>query len=313
MKLGIIIPCYNEQEVLLETSNQLLAVLKRLIDSGKISTESQIYFIDDGSEDDTWNIIESLSAHDSHIAGIKLSRNFGHQNALLAGLYTAKGDALISIDADLQDDVSVIDQMIDQHLLGNDVVYGVRKSRDTDTFFKRWTGETFYRLMQLLGVNLVLNHADYRLLSRRAINMLTDFREVNLFLRGIVPLIGLPSEKIYYDRAKRFAGSSKYSIKKMLFFALEGITAFSVTPLRFITILGIIVSLFSFTMITYILWIKIFSGEAIPGWASTILPVYLLGGIQIFCIGIIGEYQGKIYKETKARPRYLIEKDINCI
>lgn len=311
MRLGIVIPCYNEQEVLSETSSRLLTLLGNLIDTNKVSPDSQICFVDDGSIDNTWNVIASLVSEDKHIAGIKLSRNCGHQNALLAGLFTAHGDAIISIDADLQDDISVIEEMVDQYISGVDIVFGVRKRRDTDTRFKRWTGETFYRTMALLGVDLVFNHADYRLLSRRAVEALKEFREVNLFLRGMVPLIGFPSCNVYYDRAERFAGESTYPLKKMIALALDGITSFSVVPLRFITVIGVIVFLLTLAMIAYTVLIKFYSGSVVPGWASTVLPVYLLGGIQIFCIGIIGEYLGKIYKETKARPRYIMEKVIN--
>lgn len=311
MKLGIVIPCYNEQEVLKETCDRLLALLDRMSNKQKISADSKIYCVDDGSKDKTWELINSLASTNKQIAGIKLSRNFGHQNALLAGVFTVNEDAIVSIDADLQDDITVIEDMVDQHLSGIDIVYGVRNCRKTDTRFKRWTGEAFYRLMKVLGVDIVFNHADYRLLSRQAIDALKEFREVNLFLRGIVPLIGFSSSNVYYERVERFAGESKYPLMKMISFALEGITSFSVTPLRIITAIGIIVFLLSLAMTAYILSVKLLSGGAVPGWASTVLPVYLLGGIQIFCIGIIGEYLGKIYKETKARPRYIMEKVIN--
>ena len=311
MKLGIVIPCYNEQEVLKETCDRLLALLDRMSNKQKISADSKIYCVDDGSKDKNWELINSLASTNKQIAGIKLSRNFGHQNALLAGVFTVNEDAIVSIDADLQDDITVIEDMVDQHLSGIDIVYGVRNCRKTDTRFKRWTGEAFYRLMKVLGVDIVFNHADYRLLSRQAIDALKEFREVNLFLRGIVPLIGFSSSNVYYERVERFAGESKYPLMKMISFALEGITSFSVTPLRIITAIGIIVFLLSLAMTAYILSVKLLSGGAVPGWASTVLPVYLLGGIQIFCIGIIGEYLGKIYKETKARPRYIMEKVIN--
>ena len=311
MNLGIVVPCYNEEEVLEETCNRLLAVLDSMIKTSKLESGSRIYFIDDGSVDKTWQMISSLASSNSHVAGIKLSRNCGHQNALLSGLFTAKEDAIISIDADLQDDVSVIADMVDEYLSGVDIVYGVRESRKVDSPFKRWTSEAFYRLMALFGVDLVFNHADYRLLSRRAIEVLKEFKEINLFLRGMVPLIGLPSSNVYYARAERFAGDSKYPLMKMISFALEGITSFSVTPLRIITTIGVAVFMLSLVMTVYIVFVRFFSGDVVPGWASTVLPVYLLGGVQIFCIGIVGEYLGKIYKETKGRPRYIVEKVIN--
>ena len=311
MKLGIVVPCYNEQDVLRETSVRLLAVLDRLTAAGKIDAASRIFFIDDGSRDRTWPLIEALGAEDARIGGIKLSRNRGHQNALLAGLFTAGGDALVSIDADLQDDVDVIEQMVDEHLGGADVVYGARRRRDTDTAFKRMTAKLFYRLMRLLGGELIDNHADFRFMSRRAIEALKDFKEVNLVLRGLVPLIGFPSAIVYYDRVERAAGYSKYPLRRMISLALEGITSFSVGPLRLISVIGTIVFALSMLMSGYIVAVKLFSGRAIPGWASTVLPVYLLGGIQILCIGVIGEYIGKIYKEAKARPRYIIEKSFN--
>lgn len=311
MKLGIVVPCYNEQDVLRETSVRLLAVLDRLTAAGKIDAASRIFFIDDGSRDRTWPLIEALGAEDARIGGIKLSRNRGHQNALLAGLFTAGGDALVSIDADLQDDVDVIEQMVDEHLGGADVVYGARRRRDTDTAFKRMTAKLFYRVMRLLGGELIDNHADFRFMSRRAIEALKDFKEVNLVLRGLVPLIGFPSAIVYYDRVERAAGYSKYPLRRMISLALEGITSFSVGPLRLISVIGTIVFALSMLMSGYIVAVKLFSGRAIPGWASTVLPVYLLGGIQILCIGVIGEYIGKIYKEAKARPRYIIEKSFN--
>ena len=310
MKLGIVVPCYNEQDVLRETSVRLLAVLDRLTAAGKIDAASRIFFID-GSRDRTWPLIEALGAEDARIGGIKLSRNRGHQNALLAGLFTAGGDALVSIDADLQDDVDVIEQMVDEHLGGADVVYGARRRRDTDTAFKRMTAKLFYRVMRLLGGELIDNHADFRFMSRRAIEALKDFKEVNLVLRGLVPLIGFPSAIVYYDRVERAAGYSKYPLRRMISLALEGITSFSVGPLRLISVIGTIVFALSMLMSGYIVAVKLFSGRAIPGWASTVLPVYLLGGIQILCIGVIGEYIGKIYKEAKARPRYIIEKSFN--
>lgn len=310
MNLSIVVPCYNEEEVLHETSRQLLALLVRLTEAGKIGQESRIYFVDDGSKDQTWSIIEELSEGHVPVHGIKLSRNRGHQNALLGGLFTAEGDALVSIDADLQDDVSVIEQMVDEHHAGFDVVYGVRKKRQTDTAFKRATAEGFYRLMQMMGVDVVFNHADYRLMSRRAIEHLKEYREVNLFLRAMVPLIGFRSTSVYYDRAERFAGESKYPLKKMLSFAWDGITSFSVMPLRFITTIGFLIFFASIVLSFWAVGVRLFTDDAVPGWTSTVLPIYLIGGIQLLSIGIVGEYIGKIYLETKGRPRFIIEKVI---
>jgi glycosyltransferase involved in cell wall biosynthesis len=242
------------------------------------------------------------------VVGIKLSRNRGHQNALLAGMFSAEGDMIVSIDADLQDDIDAIRAMVEKYLEGCEVVYGVRKRRRTDSFFKRFTAETFYRLLAFLGAQTIYNHADYRLLSRRAIEALKEFREVNLFLRGIIPLIGFESAVVYYDRNARFAGESKYPLRKMIALALDAVTSFSVVPLRFITLIGFGVFFLTACMIVFILWVRFFTDLAIPGWASTLLPIYLLGGIQILCLGVIGEYLGKLYAESKARPRYLIEQ-----
>ena len=311
MKLGIVVPCYNEEEVLHETAKRLQVLVSRLIVAGKISADSKIFFVDDGSRDRTWSLIEELSRQSSAVAGIKLSRNRGHQNALIAGLFTADGDVLVSIDADLQDDIDVIEQMVDEHRRGMDIVYGVRKKRDSDTFFKRFTAETFYRLIRQLGAESIHNHADYRLMSRRAIEGLRRFDEVNLFLRGIVPLIGYPSSIVYYDRRERFAGESKYPLKRMIGLALDAVTSFSVVPLRIITLTGFIVFAGTMLMSAWILWIKIFTDQAVPGWASTVLPLYFIGGIQILCIGVLGEYLGKVYSEVKARPRFIVEKTAN--
>jgi glycosyltransferase involved in cell wall biosynthesis len=306
--LAVVTPCYNEQEVLPETCRRLVALRERLVAAGKISAKSRIYFVDDGSRDRTWEIIDSFVQQGLPVVGIKLTRNRGHQNALLAGLFTAEGDAVVSIDADLQDDVEAIEEMIDRHLAGCDVIYGVRKHRATDTLFKRFTAEGFYKLIALLGAQTVFNHADYRLLSRRAIEALKEFREVNLFLRGIVPLIGYESAVVYYDRDARFAGESKYPLRKMIGLALDAVTSFSVVPLRLITLVGFLVFLFTTIMSGFIFWIRLFTDVAVPGWASTLLPIYFLGGIQILCLGVIGEYLGKIYGESKARPRFLIEQ-----
>ncbi len=310
MTLAIVVPCYNEEAVLGETAHRLLELLGRLIASGRIDAHSTICFVDDGSKDHTWELIEKRASESLHVKGIKLSRNRGHQNALLAGLFSVEGDAIISIDADLQDDISVIETMVDRHLEGYDVVYGVRKERTVDTPFKRASAEGFYKLMRLMGVDIVYNHADYRLLSRRALEALKEFKEVNLFLRAMVPLVGYQSAQVFYDRAERFAGESKYPLKKMLAFAWDGITSFSVMPLRLITATGFIIFIATLLMSAWVLGVKLFSDEAVPGWASTVLPIYFIGGIQVFALGIVGEYIGKIYMETKERPRFIIEKQI---
>ena len=310
LKLAIVVPCYNEEQVLPETARQLLALLDELTETGKIAPNSRIYFVDDGSRDQTWPLIETLSADDGRVHGIKLSCNRGHQHALLAGLFTAEGDIIISIDADLQDDIQVIGQMIDAYREGNDVVYGVRAARKADRLFKRVTAESFYRLLGWMGVDVVFNHADYRLMSRRAIEALKGYGEVNIFLRGVIPSIGFPSTSVSYDRNQRFAGESKYPLSKMIGFAINGITAFSSLPLRLIAVLGFVIFMFSLLLSVWVLWVKIFAGEAIPGWASSVLPMYLLGGIQLLSIGVLGEYVGRIYMETKHRPRFIIEKII---
>ncbi|MGZ3814282.1 MAG: glycosyltransferase family 2 protein [Mucilaginibacter sp.] len=308
-KLSIVVPCYNEEDVLPETNVRLNKLIIDLVDKNKISNESKIYYVDDGSVDNTWSLIESLSQNNKHVCGIKLARNVGHQNALLSGLLTAEGDALVSIDADLQDDVSIIEQMVDEHNdKGIEIVYGVRKLRKTDTFFKRTTANLFYRFLSSMGANVIRHHADFRLMGRSAIEALRSFREVNLFLRGIIPLIGFKTSIVYYDRAARFAGTSKYPLRRMLSLALNGITSFSVVPLRMITALGFFVFIISAVMGCWIFVNALITNEIVPGWASTILPIYFLGGIQVLCTGIIGEYVGKIYSETKQRPRYFIEK-----
>jgi len=306
--LAIVIPCYNEEQVLPETRRRMNALIRDLVAEGKISRDSAAYFVDDGSRDGTWALIEQFAGEDRHVRGIKLSRNRGHQNALLAGLFTAEGDAVVSIDADLQDDIGAIREMVDRFRAGAEIVYGVRRQRQTDSRFKRVTADLFYRLMRALGADSVHNHADYRLLSRRAVENLKQYREVNLYLRGIIPLLGFRSEIVYYDRAKRFAGESKYPLRKMIALALEAITSFSVVPLRFITFLGFAVFAGAMAVSAWVLWVRFFSDNAVPGWASVVLPMYFLGGIQIFCIGVIGEYLGKIYAEVKARPRFLIER-----
>ena len=306
--VSIVVPCYNEEAVLSETTRQLADLLQQLIIEGKITSNSRVYYIDDGSRDRTWELIESLSETREFVRGIKLSRNRGHQNALLAGLLTAEGEVIISVDADLQDDLSAIRKMIEFYAAGYDIVYGVRSSRKTDTFFKSFTAKAYYRLLSLMGVEIIYNHADYRLMSRRVIHAMKEFGEVNLFLRGIIPQLGFSHAIVYYDRADRFAGESKYPLRKMLALAWQGITSFSDLPLQFITHLGLLVSLISFVVTAWAVWIRLFTEEAIPGWASTVLPIYFLGGIQLLCLGIIGEYLAKVYTETKRRPRYIIEK-----
>jgi glycosyltransferase involved in cell wall biosynthesis len=310
IRLTIVVPCYNEQDVLPETNRRLLALLDRLLDLQLISADSNVHYIDDGSKDKTWSLIESLAAVDNRVHGIKLSGNRGHQNALLAGLLSVEGDAIVSIDADLQDDVSVIETMVREFIGGAEVVYGVRDSRQTDTVFKRSTALMYYGLMKKMGVDLVHNHADFRLLGRRAVEALRQFGEVNMFLRGIVPLIGYRAATVKYDRAERFAGVSKYPLRKMLGFAAEGITSFSIVPLRLITFFGFLVSAFSFAMILFVIYGTLVMKAVIPGWASSVVPIYFLGGIQLLSIGILGEYVAKIYLETKQRPRYFIEKNI---
>lgn len=309
-RLGIVVPCFNEEEVLPETSRRLVELLETLMVDGRVANDSQVVFIDDGSRDGTWELIESLASADHRIGGIKLSRNRGHQNALLAGLYTYDADVLLSVDADLQDDIGVIPEMLQAYARGAQVVYGVRNDRSSDGLFKRATAQGFYRLMSALGAESVYNHADFRLMSRRAVDALKSFREVNLFLRGLVPLIGFSSAIVYYTRSERLAGESKYPLRKMLALALDAVTSFSVAPLRLITAMGFLVFLLSAGMVLWTVWVKLFTDRAVPGWASTLLPIYLLGGIQILCIGVLGEYLGKVYQETKARPRYIIEKHI---
>jgi glycosyltransferase involved in cell wall biosynthesis len=280
-----------------------------LCEANKISADSAVYLVDDGSRDDTWQLIRAGAAEDPRIRGIKLSRNRGHQSALLAGLEAAQGDALISIDADLQDDLAVIEKMVDLHIAGVDIVYGVRESRKADGIFKRATAEFYYRILSRMGVQIVFNHADYRLMSRRAIKALMAYSEVNLFLRGIVPQLGYTTAIVTYDRKERFAGESKYPLRKMIGLAVDGVTSFSVVPLRLIAGLGFAISLFSLLMIVWVILGKILLHSVMPGWASSVIPIYLLGGIQLLSVGVIGEYVGKIYLETKRRPRYFVEEE----
>ena len=307
----LVLPCYNEEAVLHETASRLKVKMNQLISENKISKDSRVTFVDDGSKDNTWSIIEELKESDELFAGVKLSRNRGHQNALLAGLMTVKDycDAAISLDADLQDDINVIDKFIDRFIDGCDVVYGVRSDRKTDTVFKRTTAQGFYKVMKLLGVDIVYNHADYRLMSKRALDALEEFEEVNLFLRGIVPLIGYKSDVVLYERNERFAGESKYPLKKMLSFAFEGITSFSVKPIKLILNIGLIMFTTSLLFLIYFiaLWCL---GKTVEGWATIVVSIWMLGGIQLLCLGVIGEYIGKIYIETKKRPKFIIDKFI---
>ena len=289
IKLAIVVPCYNEEQVLPETTRRLSELLQRLADSGKVSDSSRIYFVDDGSRDQTWPLIEQLAQANPLIKGIKLSRNRGHQNALLSGLMIAEGDVVISVDADLQDDLDAIVEMLDAHSQGSDVVYGVRSRRDTDTFFKRFTAQAYYKLLQIMGVDVVFDHADYRLLSRRAIEALQGYEETNLFLRGIIPTLGFKSSKVYYERHERFAGESKYPVHKMLALAIEGITSFSPMPLRMIAAFGIFVTIISAFLGLWAVAVRLFTDSAVPGWASTAVPIYFLGGLQLLGIGVIGE------------------------
>lgn len=312
--LYVVVPCYNEQEVLHETARRLREKFSSLIAAKKISAQSRIVFVNDGSKDSTWEIIRELHGDDKIFSGINLSRNRGHQNALLAGLMTVKNfaDMVISMDADLQDDINAIDEMIAQHKRGFDIVYGVRSKRATDTFFKRFTAESFYKLTKFLGGNIVNNHADYRLMSRRALDGLEKFGEVNLFLRGLVPMIGYPSTIVYYERAERFAGESKYPLKKMLFFALQGITSLTVEPIRMITTLGVAMSSISFLVILWTLY-EYFFGDTVRGWTSMLASLWFIGGLVLLSIGIVGEYVGKIYLETKKRPRFIVSEFLNSI
>lgn len=310
--LYIVSPCYNEEAVLPETSKQLKMKMIRLIESEKISNKSRICFVNDGSTDRTWSIITSLHEADCLFSGICLSRNRGHQNALLAGLMTVKDccDMTISMDADLQDDIDCIDEMVDKYSEGYEIVYGVRKKRSTDSFFKRTTAEGFYTFMEWMGAHIVYNHSDYRLMSRTALEGLAEFKEVNLFLRGLVPMVGYKSTCVYYDRLERFAGESKYPLKKMLFFAFQGITSLTVEPIRFITTLGLGIFLMSIIILAWSLY-RYFSGETILGWTSIMTSIWAIGGLILLSIGIIGEYIGKIYLESKHRPRYIISNFLN--
>ncbi|MEG2380819.1 MAG: glycosyltransferase family 2 protein [Oscillospiraceae bacterium] len=308
-KLYMVLPCYNEEEVLPETAKRLLSLFGTMENDGLISSESRIVFVDDGSRDKTWGIISEFCESNPIFRGIKLARNAGHQNALLAGLLTVKDecDCTISIDADLQDDLSVIPKFLKKFDGGCDVVYGVRNDRTSDTAFKRVTAQGFYKFMKVMGVDVVYNHADYRLMSKRALESLSEFTEVNIFLRGMVPLIGYKSDCVYYERSERFAGESKYPLKKMLNFAFDGITSFSIKPIRMVWSSGVLVSIIAVIAAVYTLVAKIF-GVTIEGWASIMISIWFVGGVQLISIGLLGEYIGKIYKEVKRRPRFIIEE-----
>lgn len=309
--LYLIIPCYNEEEILPYTFKEIAKEMDYLLKNSLIDKESKIIFIDDGSKDKTWDLIKKETKKNSLIKGLKLSKNKGHQNALLAGLnYSVdKADIVISMDADLQDDINAIENMIEEYKKGSEIVYGVRSSRKKDSWFKRTTAQKFYKIMKRLGVELIYNHADYRLLSKKALEFLLQYNEVNLFLRGIIPDIGLKNSIVYYERKERLAGITKYPLKKMINFALEGLTSFSIKPLKMITSVGFIISIFSFIIMVYSLVVKIL-GYTVPGWTFITISIWLIGGIQMLFLGIIGEYIGKIYAETKHRPKYFIEDDI---
>ncbi|HBB71023.1 MAG TPA: glycosyltransferase [Ruminococcus sp.] len=311
--LYMVVPCYNEEEVLHETAKRLKEKYQSLIERSLISKESRVVFVNDGSKDKTWSIIQELHEADPQFfSGINLAHNSGHQNAVLSGLMTVKDicDMAITMDADLQDDINTIDAMVEKYYEGNQVVYGVRSARDTDTFFKKFTAESFYKFMKVMGADVVYNHADFRLMSRRVLQELANFKEVNLFLRGMVPLIGFQSCNVYYERAERFAGESKYPLKKMLAFAINGITSFSVKPLKLITTVGGIMSVLSLIAIIWSIIAKI-GGFSEHGWSSTMCSIWFIGGLQLLALGIIGEYVGKIYSEVKARPRYIVADFIN--
>ena len=305
--LSLVLPCYNEEDVLPETTRQLQALLARLQASGEIAEGSAIYYVDDGSRDDTWDMIASYAEQTDNICGIKLSRNRGHQNALLCGLLTAPGDILISLDADLQDDLEAIPKMVEQYRNGSEIVFAVRRRRTKDTFFKRVSAESYYKFLAFMGVQIVYNHADYRLMSRRAIESLRSYDETHLFLRGLVPQLGYKGSIVEFDRAERFAGDSKYPLTKMLSLAWQGVTSFSAYPLRLITGVGMIISFISLALAFWAVATRLFTDEALPGWASTVIPMYFLGGVQLLSLGIIGEYVAKIFESSKNRPRFHVE------
>jgi glycosyltransferase involved in cell wall biosynthesis len=309
--LALVVPCYNEATVLPLTIARLLSQLRSLVASRRVSSASFVCFVDDGSSDATWSIIQSQCEAEPAVRGLKLSRNFGHQNALLAGLLRVKDscDCAISLDADLQHDEASIPAFLNEFEMGSDIVYGIRRSRSTDAPLKRWTAALFYRLMALCGADTLPNHADYRLLSKRALRLLADFPETQVFLRGLIRLLGLRTATVEFDVAQRAAGDSKYTLTRMISLALRGITSFSVAPLRFVAAVGLLVTVFAFVMSLYALTRVLIFADAVPGWASTVIAVYFLGGVQLFCLGVVGEYVGRIYIETKRRPRFIVEYD----
>lgn len=306
--LTIIVPCYNEEEVLPETAKRLDLLLGQLVADGRVAISSNVYFVDDGSKDSTWVLIQKLRESSSRFGGIKLSRNRGHQNALMTGLLAAHGDIIISVDADLQDDLNAIEEMLRAAANGADIVYGVRSARPTDTAVKRLTAQLYYRVLQLLNVEIIFDHADFRLMTRRAVEALREYEESNLFLRALIPQLGFQTSVVTYERAERFAGTSKYPIGRMLALAFEGVTSFSTAPLRLVTILGCGISVLAFVLTVWALFATLVLQVTIPGWASIVIPIYLISGVQLLCVGVIGEYIGKIYLETKRRPRSHIEE-----
>ena len=305
--VSLVLPCYNEEEVLPETTSRLIALLEGMKAAGAIAASSAIFYVDDGSKDRTWDMITELATKGAGVCGIKLTRNRGHQNALLCGLMTAPGDVLISLDADLQDDLAAIPKMIDSYKQGNEIVFAVRSRRDTDSFLKRFTAESYYKMLAFLGVKIIYNHADFRLLSRRATELLRDYDETHLFLRGLVLELGLKTAVVYFERAKRFAGESKYPLSKMISLAWQGVTSFTAYPLRLITGAGVAISVGSLGMATWALLVRLMTDQALPGWASVVIPMYFLGGVQLMSLGIIGEYVAKIYESSKNRPRFHVE------
>lgn len=308
MRLSIVIPCYNEEATLADTVQQVRQVLGSLEAREKIDAGSQIWLVDDGSRDGTWPLIDAMAAADPRVIGLKLSRNRGHQHALLAGLLTAEGDAVISLDADLQDDLGVLEEMIDAWRAGNEIVYGVRRSRKADSWFKRWSARRYYSLLRALGVDIVPDHAEFRLMGRKALDALAEYPEANLFLRGLIPQLGFRTMRVHYDRGLRLAGETKYPLKRMVGLGIDGITSFSAVPLRLIAAGGAVVFVLSVLVSLWVLGVRFFTDHAVPGWASTTLPIYALGGIQLLSLGVVGEYVAKIYLEVKRRPRYLIER-----
>ena len=308
MRLSVVIPCYNEEAALADSVREVRQALDSLEARRKIARGSQIWLIDDGSRDGTWPLIESLSAADPQVVGMKLSRNRGHQHALLAGLLSADGDAVISMDADLQDDLGVLEEMVDAWRAGSEIVYGVRRSRTEDTLFKRWTARRYYGLLRVLGVDIVPDHAEFRLMGRKALEALAEYPEANLFLRGLIPQLGFRSAQVLYDRRLRLAGETKYPLRRMVGLGIDGITSFSAVPLRLIAATGAVLFVLSSVVALWVLAVRIFTDRAVPGWASITLPIYALGGVQLLSLGVVGEYVAKIYLEVKRRPRYIVER-----